>query len=70
MNKIKYLSIILIILGMILLLYSPISNYINQKNQNEIIKDYGQKIESTQSRLIYEELKKAIKYNQNLFEEN
>lgn len=70
MNKIKYLSIILIILGMILLLYSPISNYINQKNQNEIIKDYGQKIESTQSRLIEEELKKAIKYNQNLFEEN
>lgn len=70
MNKIKYLSIILIILGMILLLYSPISNYINQKNQNEIIKDYGQKIESTQSRLIDEELKKAIKYNQNLFEEN
>lgn len=52
-----------------MLLYSPISNYLNQKNQNEIIKDYGKNIEKTQKELIDEELKKAIQYNENLFEE-
>ena len=62
----KKISIILIILGMLILAYLPISNYLNKRNQAEIIKDYNKNIDLIDEK----EYEKARLYNENLANEN
>lgn len=58
----------LIIVGIILLLYPKISNYINQKNQIEFIKQYKENVSNMENVTRDEEYKKAENYNKYLNE--
>lgn len=60
------IAIILIIIGIIILLYPKISNYIEQKNQIEFIKEYKENISKMESTTKDEEYLKAEKYNEYL----
>ena len=66
----KKISIILIILGALILAYLPISNYLNKRNQAEIIKDYNKNIDSIDEDELTKEYEKARLYNENLANEN
>ncbi len=60
------IAIILIIIGIIILLYPKISNYIEQKNQIEFIKEYKENISKMESTTKDKEYLKAEKYNEYL----
>ena len=60
------IAIILIIIGIIILLYQKISNYIEQKNQIEFIKEYKENISKMESTTKDKEYLKAEKYNEYL----
>ena len=60
------IAIILIIIGIIILLYPKISNYIEQKNQIEFIKEYKENISKMESTTKDKEYIKAEKYNEYL----
>lgn len=60
------IAIILIIIGIIIFLYPKISNYIEQKNQIEFIKEYKENISKMESTTKDEEYIKAEKYNEYL----
>ena len=60
------IAIILILIGIIILLYPKISNYIEQKNQIEFIKEYKENISKMESTTKDEEYLKAEKYNEYL----
>ena len=60
------IAIILIIIGIIILLYPKMSNYIEQKNQIEFIKEYKENISKMESTTKDEEYLKAEKYNEYL----
>ena len=60
------IAIMLIIIGIIILLYPKISNYIEQKNQIEFIKEYKENISKMESTTKDEEYLKAEKYNEYL----
>ena len=60
------IAIILIIIGIIILLYPKISNYIEQKNQIEFIKEYKENISKMEITTKDEEYQKAEKYNEYL----
>ena len=69
-SKMKFvksvIAIILIIIGIIILLYPKISNYIEQKNQIEFIKEYKENISKMESTTKDKEYLKAEKYNEYL----
>ncbi len=58
------IAIILIIIGIVILLYPKISNYIEKKNQIEFIKEYKENISKMESTTKDEEHQKAEKYNE------
>lgn len=60
------IAIILIIIGIVILLYPKISNYIEKKNQIEFIKEYKENISKMESTTKDEEYQKAEKYNEYL----
>lgn len=60
------IATILIIIGIILLLYPKISNYINEKNQIEFIKEYKENVSKMEDMARDEEYKKAENYNKYL----
>ena len=60
------IAIILIIIGIVILLYPKISNYIEKKNQIEFIKEYKENISKMEITTKDEEYQKAEKYNEYL----
>ena len=66
MNKKKILYILMIILGMSLISYPIISNYINMYRQTTIISNYQQEISKIPEEERKKELEKARMYNEKL----
>ena len=60
------IAIILIIIGIVILLYPKISNYIEKKNQIQFIKEYKENISKMEITTKDEEYLKAEKYNEYL----
>ena len=62
------LIIVMFIVGLSVLLYPAISNYINQKNASKVISEYNDKLENTSSDRIYSMFAQAQDYNKRLGE--
>lgn len=60
------ISIILILGGLVIFLYPTVSNYLAEKNQVEIIREYEEMIVQIDENQINEEMQKAKTYNENL----
>ena len=59
-------SILFILLGTIIFLYPTISNYLAEKNQVEIIREYEEMVVQINENQINQEMQKAQTYNENL----
>ena len=59
-------SILFILIGTIIFLYPTVSNYLAEKNQVEIIREYEEMIVQIDENQINEEMQKAKTYNENL----
>ena len=62
------LIIVMFIVGLSVLLYPAISNYINQKNASKVISEYNDKLENTSSDRIESMFAQAQDYNKRLGE--
>lgn len=60
------ISIILILGGLVIFLYPTVSNYLAEKNQVEIIREYEEMVVQINENQINEEMQKAKTYNENL----
>lgn len=60
------ISIILILGGLVIFLYPTVSNYLAEKNQVEIIREYEEMVVQIDENQINEEMQKAKTYNENL----
>lgn len=60
------ISIILILGGLVIFLYPTISNYLAEKNQVEIIREYEEMVVQINENQINQEMQKAQTYNENL----
>ena len=59
-------SILFILIGTIIFLYPTISNYLAEKNQVEIIREYEEMVVQINENQINQEIQKAQTYNENL----
>lgn len=59
-------SILFILIGTIIFLYPTISNYLAEKNQVEIIREYEEMVVQINENQINQEMQKAQTYNENL----
>lgn len=59
-------SILFILIGTIIFLYPTVSNYLAEKNQVEIIREYEEMVVQIDENQINEEMQKAKTYNENL----
>ena len=59
-------GMILIFIGINIFLYPKISNYLAEKNQSEVIREYTEAVSDLDEEEIEEELEKAQIYNENL----
>ena len=60
------ISIILILGGLVIFLYPTVSNYLAEKNQVEIIREYEEMVVQINENQINQEMQKAKTYNENL----
>lgn len=60
------ISIILILGGLVIFLYPTVSNYLAEKNQVEIIREYEEMVVQINENQINQEMQKAQTYNENL----
>lgn len=60
------ISILFILIGTIIFLYPTVSNYLAEKNQVEIIREYEEMVVQIDENQINEEVQKAKTYNENL----
>lgn len=60
------ISILFILIGTIIFLYPTVSNYLAEKNQVEIIREYEEMVVQIDENQINEEMQKAQTYNENL----
>ena len=59
-------SILFILIGTIIFLYPTVSNYLAEKNQVEIIREYEEMVVQINENQINQEMQKAQTYNENL----
>ena len=64
--KRKILAVVVVIIGVLVCLYPAISNYVAEKNHQEIIENYTLAVEELDEETVEEELEKATIYNENL----
>lgn len=66
MKKIKneYIFLIILFVGVVLLAYPSVSNYINSFSASRVISEYSERIMSMNDESLAEELKKAKEYNE------
>ena len=62
----QIVSILFILIGTIIFLYPTVSNYLAEKNQVEIIREYEEMVVQIDENQINEEMQKAKTYNENL----
>lgn len=62
----SYILIIIFIIGLSVLLYPTVSNYINQKNQSEAIATYDKKVSKMTKKDFKKYFEEAEAYNEKL----
>ena len=67
-NGLKYLLVFTFFLGIALLLYPPVSDYINSRNQSRVVQQYQKTVGNMQERLKQQMIADAKDYNKRLAE--